>query len=195
MKTVIEIERRWIVLTIDPDIRHAKSKHIVQGYLNTPPGISARVRITNNKRAEFTKKTGTGLERPEETQKTDLESAHFWLDERFADIIQKRRYLRDGWEIDFYEGPLAGLVKAEFEMPEPDFPIQLPPWIELATEVTDIISDRLLACVARGLPAKNSFEFGFSMLEAARRLKQMPDDFPWKSKVDCVRQTIIDFHF
>ncbi len=150
METNIEIERRWLVKKIDREILDVnEKKHIRQGYFDTSPTISLRVRITDGKKAELTKKTGSGEQRLEENQKIDLEVAQFLMDERIVDFIEKTRYIRDGWEIDFFHGPLHGLVKAEFENPYPT--LQLPPWIHDATEVTNSITDRLLAKLARDL--------------------------------------------
>lgn len=156
MKTVQEIERRFIVKSIDPDIRRAPSKQIDQGYFETRPDCSARVRITNGTEAELTKKTGSGISRPEENQETTLESAQFLMDHRIVDIIHKTRFMREGWEIDFYHGPLEGLVKAELEMPDIDFPLARPAWIHDWFEVTDSLTDRLLARLARDLEDSKS---------------------------------------
>ena len=95
MKTIQEIERRFIVKSLDPDIQRQRSVRIVQGYFDTPPHVSLRVRITDDARAELTRKTGSGIERQETTQPTDLETGRF-LFESCADALSKTRYFRDG---------------------------------------------------------------------------------------------------
>ncbi len=152
MTQVREIERRWIVKAISPEIQRWPSKRIVQGYFNTPPNISARIRITDDAEVEYMKKNGFGIDRMEDPHRTTvLDTARFLLDERIVDLIEKTRYVRDGWEIDYYRGPLDGLVKAEFEMPDVNFPVTLPPWIYDAVEVTYSVTDRLLARLAKDL--------------------------------------------
>ncbi len=150
MKVVNEDERRFVVKAVDPDIQRSPRKEIVQGYFETPPSYSLRVRITDDREAELTKKTGHGVSRKEHNQPTDLETARFLLDS-LTDVIVKTRYLRDGWEIDYFHGPLAGLVLAEFEMPDPDYKVVLPPWIGDAVEVTNSLTNRHLARLARDL--------------------------------------------
>jgi adenylate cyclase len=39
------------------------------------------------------------------------------------------------WEVDVFEGPLAGLVIAEVELPHPGHPLDLPSWA--GREVTE----------------------------------------------------------
>ena len=50
--------------------------------------------------------------------------------------VSKRRYEWRGadgllWEVDEFEGELAGLILAEVELPEEDHPVELPPWLGL----------------------------------------------------------------
>lgn len=50
--------------------------------------------------------------------------------------VQKTRYCVVGvdgfvWEIDEFEGELAGLILAEVELPSEQQPVELPPWIGL----------------------------------------------------------------
>jgi len=150
MKTIQEIERRFIVKSIDPDIQRERRVRIVQGYFDTPPHISLRIRVTDGTEAELTEKTGNGIERRESTQPTDIQTARFLLN-ACSDRISKTRYYRDGWEIDFFHGPLAGLVLAEFEMTDRGQWSGLPPWIHDAVEVTETLTNRHLARLAHDL--------------------------------------------
>jgi len=49
----MQTERRYLVRNIDPNIRNEKSEKISQGYFDTPPHISLRVRITDGAVAEL----------------------------------------------------------------------------------------------------------------------------------------------
>ncbi|MBU1028680.1 AAA family ATPase, partial [Patescibacteria group bacterium] len=126
---------------------------IEQAYFEVPAGL--RVRITtgpNRQRAEITSKSGHGIVRQEKTVDVGLEAARFLIDSS-PYRIKKQRYLRDGWEIDFFTGPLTGLVIAEYEMESPDQEVILPPWIYSAVEVTSTVTNMHLARMAHDLSA------------------------------------------
>lgn len=146
-----ETERRFVVTAIDPDIYRAPSERIMQGYFDTPPHYSLRVRIMDGRRAFLTRKDGWGLSRLEEERPVDLETARFLMDS-CPDRIHKVRYRKDGWEVDAYAGQLAGLVVAEYESPDAA-KAKLPPWITAAREVTDSLTNRHLARLASDLAA------------------------------------------
>jgi len=150
MKTIQEIERRFLIKAIDPDIQRERCRKIVQGYFDTPPHFSLRVRISDDTEAELAKKVGSGIERRETTQPVDLATGRFLL-EACAETLSKTRYFRDGWEVDFFHGPLAGLVIAEYEMTDRGHRLALPPWIGDAIEVTDSLTNRHLARLAHDL--------------------------------------------
>jgi CYTH domain-containing protein len=149
MKIGDEFERRWIVLVIDPDIRCAPSIVIEQAYFDARERL--RVRIISDaqgqQRAEITTKTGRGICRRESTVDVNLEAARFLVEASF-DRIKKRRYSRDGWEVDFFEDALTGLIVAELEMSNPQQEVNLPPWIRSAIEITNIVSNMHLARIA-----------------------------------------------
>lgn len=147
-ETVNEFERRFLVFAIDPDVQRSPSKLIEQGYVE---GTDMRVRIVDDSYAEYTRKSGKGRARKERNLKDiDLATARFLFDAlRYK--LTKRRHLKKGWEIDFFQGPLAGLVIAEFETSSPDEEVTLPPWITKAIEVTDSLSNQHLARMAYDL--------------------------------------------
>ncbi|MFA6603256.1 MAG: AAA family ATPase [Patescibacteria group bacterium] len=157
--TIEEIERRFLVRSIDPDIQRFPNKEIVQGYFETPPQFSLRVRITRKRdqsaRAEITRKDGCGAVRQEHNQPVTVEAAEFLLNS-CSDVIRKTRFVRDGWEIDFFHDALTGLVLAEYEMPSADFDLRLPDWIQDATEVTQSLTNRHLARLARDIADSGS---------------------------------------
>src|SRR5689334_17279213 len=109
---VDEFERRFLVIAIDPDVQRSPSLLIEQGYFE---GTDMRVRITDDKSAELTRKTGKGRARKERNLRNlDLTAARFLFDAlRYK--LTKRRHLKKGWEVDYFQGPLQGLVIAEFE--------------------------------------------------------------------------------
>ena len=148
VKSVSEIERRYRVGEYDRNILRSKSVFIEQGYFDKTRDL--RVRIINGKTAVLTRKTGRGLKRHEENERIGLKAARFEL-ESTPYVIQKRRYFKNGWEVDFFEGPLTGLVLAEFEMKKTSQIVVVPPWLRDVTEVTETLSNRLLAHVAYDL--------------------------------------------
>ncbi len=149
-EAVDEFERRWIVLSLDPDIARYPSKEIEQGYFDGQADM--RVRITDGSTAVITRKTGKGRVRTERNRGVSLGTGRFLLDST-GHRLEKRRHLRDGWEIDYFHGPLSGLVLAEIEKPtvaELD-KVRLPIWIHSAIEVTGSLTNRMLARIAYDL--------------------------------------------
>lgn len=142
-----EHERRFLVTAIDPDIVRERHDFLRQGYLDSSPEKELRVRIINDVESLLSTKVGIGISRPEVPHPTDLGTANFLFD-NCRDTLTKIRYYRDGWEVDYYQGPLEGLVIAEFEMADPSVAVTLPPWIPRAVEVTHSITNRHLARMA-----------------------------------------------
>ncbi len=145
-----ETERRFLVYEIDPATWAYPHSLIKQAYFDTPDAFSLRVRIVDDRHAKYTRKTGSGLSRgEEEIGSDDLELAAF-LHQACVDKLTKTRYVRDGWEVDYFHGPLEGLVLAEFESPDAG-KAELPPWVKRAVEVTDSLNNRHLARIATDL--------------------------------------------
>lgn len=154
-----EIERRFLVTRIDNEfaIRQGLTARnevlIEQGYFEIgDPGRSFRVRIMNNHSVKgfLTVKVGEGKVRKELEQEIDLELAQNLL-EISHHRIRKVRYYFDGWEIDFFQDPLGGIILAERELKSVDEPIQIPDFIEECREVTDSLSNLHLARLATDL--------------------------------------------
>lgn len=150
-QSVPEKERRWIVLEHDEaGTRACPQRNIVQAYIEGPETV--RVRVEEDAIAEMTIKSGDGQDRVEENMPIDVNAARFLL--RGSDLqIAKRRHLREGWEIDYFAGPLNGLVMAEIEKPTGAelAAVELPPWITQGMEVTDRITNHHLAQLSRDL--------------------------------------------
>ena len=149
MKQHLEIERRWLVLEIDHKIHSLPGVIIDQAYFSMADGLRVRIIPTNS---ELTIKTGHGISRIEKTVDISLEAARLLVESTPFTITKLRRSLR-GWDIDFFQKELLGVIVAEFEMTSPDQPMVLPPEISSAIEVTSIISSRHLAQIAYDLRA------------------------------------------
>lgn len=151
-----EIEFRFLVTQIDPDFRRSPSVAIEQGYLESPPGTSLRVRITTDaaggRSAVVTRKAGKGLVREEREHAVSVEAAETLLRSCFA-VLRKTRYFKEEWTVDVFDAPLAGLTIAEKEVAEAQAWTTLPPWIGEAREVTDSLTNLHLAYLARDLAA------------------------------------------
>lgn len=149
-----EIERRFLISAMDRSVLKGPGKEIIQGYLKSPARMSVRVRVIDGKEAYLARKEGSGLVRSEEEIWTDLDTARFLL-EACIDIVVKRRWLvmhrGQEWSVDIFSPPLDGLTIAEAEIERPDSPLELPPWIVDAAEVTDTLTSRKLARIATEL--------------------------------------------
>lgn len=127
-----EIERRFLVQGEAWRDGVTTTRRLRQGYLAREDGVAVRVRIAA-KAARLTVKGPGGLVRAEFEYDIPLSDAEAMLSQLCAGrSIAKTRHdvPRDGlvWELDVFEGALAGLVIAEVEMPAPDHPLALPPW-------------------------------------------------------------------
>lgn len=153
----LETERRFLVSKIDPEIRRERGAEIVQEYMETPPSFSFRVRVVDNEKGYFNRKDGSGESRPEDEITVDLQAAQFTL-RSCAHTLQKTRYKRDGWEVDYYHGPLEGLIIAEYEKKTPEEQVVLPDWIYEAIDVTDSLTNLHLAKLVSDLSDSGEFE-------------------------------------
>lgn len=146
-----EIERRFLLPGQPEGLDALPRHHITQGYFESHTGVSARVRLVDQKTAELTKKIRQDGERIEVNQEISVAAAELLLDPGITSIIEKTRYYRDGWEIDVFHGALEGLVLAERELATIDEPLSIPSWLPGAVEVTNKLSNRMLARIARDL--------------------------------------------
>ncbi|MCE9586636.1 AAA family ATPase [Candidatus Uhrbacteria bacterium] len=151
----IERERRWLVTSLDPKVyRDAPRKHFQQGYFNTVPGESLRVRIIEEEpiklEAKMTHKRGKGQSRPETEVSIPMKAAVELYEYCCSDKLEKTRYFVGRCEIDVFHGPLKGLMLVEIEYREDEKieDVPLPDWLEGAVEVTESISNLMLAKLA-----------------------------------------------
>lgn len=132
-----EIERRFLARILEAAaLATAPTRELEQGYLSVAdPAV--RVRRAGNEWI-LTVKSGRGLVRQEVEAPLPAATGAALLELAGACRISKRRHRLGRWEIDVFEGTLAGLVLAEVELAAADEPLPRPPAaVELIREVTD----------------------------------------------------------
>ncbi len=144
----IERERRYLVRNFDRDVLARPSKLIHQGYFDVLGDRSFRVRVIDGKEAVVTLKKGTGESREEDERELNLKAAELMLDATPYRVAKRRRKI-GGWDFDVFEGPLSGIVLAEYETDGDEPAPSLPYWITDATDVTDSLTNLHLARLAR----------------------------------------------
>ena len=137
----IEIERKYLLKNEDWR-KEVESKSIIkQGYLNSNPERTVRIRITNNKGFLTIKSKNEGSKRKEFEYEIPLEEAQDLILLCEQPIIEKTRYLvpinNHTWEIDVFEGINKGLEVAEIELSQENESFEIPNWI--GKEVTEEI--------------------------------------------------------
>lgn len=134
-----EIERRFLVQG-DAWRRDVTGiMRLRQGYLAREDGVSVRVRIAGAT-ARLTIKGSGGLVRPEfeyDIPASDADAMLGLLCNGRSLAKTRHDVPLDGlvWEVDVFEGPLAGLVIAEVELPAATHALRIPGWA--GREVTD----------------------------------------------------------
>ncbi|WP_010519584.1 CYTH domain-containing protein [Croceivirga radicis] len=136
----LEIERKFLILS-DTFKKEAYQKdRLVQGYLNTHPDRTVRVRIMNHE-AFMTVKGPTntaGTSRFEWEINIPVEEATNLIDLCETGILEKYRYRvpvgRHIFEVDEFLGENKGLIVAEIELQHENEPFEKPNW--LGKEVT-----------------------------------------------------------
>jgi CYTH domain-containing protein len=135
-----EIERKYLVVSNGFKKEAFKNFSIKQGFLNTNPQRTVRLRITGDK-AFLTikgKSSKSGLTRFEWEKEIDRKEAEALFELCEPGIIEKTRYLVKAgdfvFEIDEFYGDNKGLVVAEIELNNETDTFQKPGW--LGQEVT-----------------------------------------------------------
>lgn len=129
----VEIERRFLVASDAWRDAALGRKRLIQGYLAREDGVSVRLRLTGSA-ARLTIKGPGGLSRPEFEYDIPRDEAQQMIEQLCAgrSLAKTRHIVPHGglrWEVDVFEGVLAGLVIAEVELPATDHPVALPPWV------------------------------------------------------------------
>ena len=135
-----EIERKFLVVSEDFKKEAFKNFSIKQGFLNTDPERTVRLRITGDK-AFITikgKSSKSGLSRFEWEKEIDVKEAEALFELCEPGIIEKTRYLVKAgdfvFEIDEFYGENEGLKVAEIELNKETDTFEKPQW--LGREVT-----------------------------------------------------------
>ncbi|HXV27176.1 MAG TPA: AAA family ATPase [Candidatus Paceibacterota bacterium] len=150
-----EIERRWLVFSVDEEKMPKADKLIVisQGYMErSSPLQSLRVRILNGSSAVITGKTGSGMVRQEDEHSISLKTAEMLMG--FCDHrIEKSRSVFGKWTLDAFFGELHNVVILEYESDSEEevAGASLPAWVTSAVEVTDSLTNLHLARLATDL--------------------------------------------
>lgn len=140
----VEIERKFLVESTDFKTEAFREIKIFQGYLNSHPERSVRIRI-KDKTGVLTikgKSEDGGVSRLEWEREIPLDEAETLLKLCEPGIIEKTRFLikmqggksNQLFEVDEFHGENEGLIIAEVELSSPDAPVIFPDW--LGKEVT-----------------------------------------------------------
>ncbi len=138
---MVEIERKFLVTSEDfKSVAFAKNE-ISQGYLNSTPERTVRVRVKGNKGYLTVKGKGneSGISRFEWEKEVDLSEAKSLLELCEIGVISKTRYdIKVGnhvYEVDEFYGENEGLIIAEIELQSETESFEKPIW--LGAEVTN----------------------------------------------------------
>lgn len=137
---MLEIERKFLVSSDTYKLEAYDQQEVDQGYLNSHPERTVRIR-TKGAKAFLTVKgrsTDGGTSRFEWEREISVKEAKELLDLCEPGRIQKMRFLvKSGkhiFEVDEFYGDNAGLVVAEVELSQSDEVFERPDW--LGEEVT-----------------------------------------------------------
>ena len=135
-----EIERKFLVTNTDFISESNSNNRIVQGYLNSDPSRTVRVRIKGEQGFLTIKGKGnaSGTTRFEWEKEIDVAEAEALLLLCEKGIIDKIRYEilvgKHTFEVDVFSGENQGLIMAEVELSEENEFFEKPKW--LGIEVT-----------------------------------------------------------
>ena len=137
---MVEIERKFLVRSDEFKTQTSKKSRIIQGFLNTHPERTVRIRIRGDQ-AFLTikgKSSKNGLTRFEWEKEIPVVEAEELMKLCEPGIIEKSRYLLEiknhTFEIDEFHGENQGLIVAEIELQSENDTFDKPEW--LGEEVT-----------------------------------------------------------
>ena len=129
----LEIERKFLLRTDDWRAQTEGSVRMAQGYLNTDPNRTVRVRLAGDRAFLTVKGPVSGVTRAEFEYPVPPADATGLLALCARPLVEKtRHYVRHGgllWEIDEFTGANAGLILAEVELTSEQQDVPLPDWI------------------------------------------------------------------
>lgn len=138
---MIEIERKYLVTSLNFLKEYSIKNEIAQGYISSNPKRTVRIRIKGTKGFITIKGIGSesGVSRFEWEKEITTEEAKSLLKLCERGVIEKTRYeVQSGKhiiEIDVFHGENDGLILAEIELENENEAILKPNW--LGTEVTN----------------------------------------------------------
>lgn len=138
---MIEIERKFLIVSDDFKKEAFRQNRIVQGYLSSVPERTVRVRIKGEKGFLTVKGKGneSGMSRLEWENEIPLNEAELLLSICEKGVIDKIRYevKKDNhvFEVDVFSGENDGLIIAEIELHSELETFEKPDW--LGEEVTN----------------------------------------------------------
>lgn len=129
-----EIERKFLLKNENWKKEVSSQSSIKQGYLNSNPERTVRIRIRNNQGFLTIKSKNKGAVRNEFEYEIPLEEAEELILLCEQPVIEKIRYLvpknNHIWEIDIFEGANQGLEVAEIELSHENESFELPSWVD-----------------------------------------------------------------
>ncbi|TVZ52887.1 CYTH domain-containing protein [Dokdonia sp. Hel_I_53] len=137
---MLEIERKFLVISDAFKEEAQVTTRITQGYLSVDPERTVRVRIKGDK-GYLTikgKSSSSGMSRIEVEEEIIIPKAEQLLKLSLPGVIDKTRYEipagKHLWEVDIFYGENNGLILAEIELTAEDEHFEKPSW--LGKEVT-----------------------------------------------------------
>ena len=134
-----EIERKFLLAELPDWLGECDSEHVEQGYVALEEGAEVRVRAAGDAR-RLTVKRGGGRSREEVEIELEAEQFEALWPLTEGRRVLKRRHFRAAaegtFEIDVYEGGLAGLAVAEIEFDSEQAAERFEPPGWLGAEVT-----------------------------------------------------------
>lgn len=145
----VEIERKFLIKNDSWKKEFSSRNKIIQGYLNSIPERTVRIRITKNKGFLTVKSKNKGSFRKEFEYEIPLLDAKELVLLCEQPIIEKTRHLINQgihiWEIDVFEGENKGLEVAEIELSQENETFSIPSWIgKEVTEETKYYNSQLI---------------------------------------------------
>lgn len=129
---MLEIERKFLIAN-DGWKKHVSNSTVIkQGYLNSTPERTVRIRVRGENGFMTIKGKNDNLTRKEFEYTIPLQEANELLSLCEKPLIEKTRHLvqveNHTWEIDVFEGDNKGLVVAEIELTSEDEKFNQPTW-------------------------------------------------------------------
>lgn len=136
----VEIERKFLVAGDEWRSLSRRREKIVDGLVSASDGRKVRVRLYEDRATLTVKSAKQGLTRAEFEYEIPVADAAEMIANHCGDkvLIKTRHSLDDmghAWQIDEYEGLLAGVVVAEVELASEQEFVALPEWV--GREISD----------------------------------------------------------